>query len=111
MQLLISEVHPFDDGNGRLSRIMMNAELVNAGQFKIIVPSVCRDNYLNGLRLASRDGDFRAYCKTMEQMQAYTASIGWSNYGEVREKIEADHANLTSDEGLPFFNRVLRKLI
>lgn len=110
MHLLISEVHPFDDGNGRLSRIMMNAELVKAGLYKIIIPSVHRDNYLNGLRLASRDHDFRIYCKVLDQAQAYVASIDWQNYGEVREKIEKDQANLTADEGLPVFNRVLQKL-
>ena len=111
MQFMISEVHPFDDGNGRLSRIMMNAELVKVAQYKIIIPSVCRDNYLNGLRLASRDNNFRTFCKTIDQAQAYTASINWLDYGDAREKIEADCANLTSDEGLPFFNRVLRTLI
>lgn len=110
MQFVISEVHPFDDGNGRLSRIMMNVELVKSAQMKMIIPSVCRDNYLSGLRLSSRDQQFRAYCKVMDQAQAYVESIDWSNYAEVREKIETDHANLTSDEGLPFFNRVLRTL-
>ncbi len=29
---LVSEVHPFDDGNGRLARGMMNAELVSQGE-------------------------------------------------------------------------------
>jgi Fic/DOC family protein len=28
----ISEVHPFDDGNGRVARVMMNAELVAGRQ-------------------------------------------------------------------------------
>ncbi|MDQ2994608.1 MAG: Fic family protein [Pseudomonadota bacterium] len=110
MHLLISEVHPFDDGNGRLSRIMMNAELVKAGLYKIIIPTVHRENYLNGLRLASRDHDFRIYCKVLDQAEAYVASINWFNYGEAREKIEHDKANLTDDEGLPEFNRVLRTL-
>ena len=110
MHFLISEIHPFDDGNGRLSRIMMNAELVKAGLYKIIIPSVHRDNYLNGLRLASRDNDFRIYCKVLDQAQAYVASINWRNYGEAREKIERDRANSTSDEGTPQFNRVLREL-
>lgn len=110
MHMLISEVHPFDDGNGRLSRIMLNAELVKAGLYKIIISSAMRDNYLNGLRVASRDYDFRTYCKVLDQSQAYVASINWINYGEVREKIEKDRANLTSDEGLPAFNRVLRNL-
>ncbi len=110
MQFLISEVHPFDDGNGRLSRIMMNAEFVKAALFKIMIPSVHRDNYLNGLRLATRDNNFRYYCKTMDQAQAYTANINWLDYGEAREKIENDDANLHPDEGLPTFNRVLRHL-
>ncbi len=110
MQFLISEVHPFDDGNGRLSRIMMNAELVSAGLFKIIVPTVHRENYLNGLRQASRDQFFLTYCKVLDQAQAYTESVPWLNYADAREKIEADDADKTSDEGLPIFNRVLRQL-
>lgn len=110
MQFLISEVHPFDDGNGRLSRIMMNSELVANENFKIIVPTVCRENYLSGLRLATRDLNFRTYVKFMDQAQAYTASINWLDYGDAREKIELDNAHLTPDEGIPTFNRVFRHL-
>lgn len=40
MMFLVTEVHPFDDGNGRLARLMMNAELVAAGQSRIITPTV-----------------------------------------------------------------------
>ena len=110
IHLLISEVHPFDDGNGRLSRIMMNAELASAGLFKILIPSVHRDNYLNGLRLASRDQDFRIYGRMLDQAQAYTASIDWQDYGAAREKLEKDAATESPDEGLPIFNRALRQL-
>jgi fido (protein-threonine AMPylation protein) len=107
---LISEVHPFNDGNGRLSRIMMNAELVKAGLFKIIMPTVCRENYLGALRRATRDRYFQSYCKVMDQAQAYTESIHWAEYGDSRTKIEFDCANKTPDEGLPIFNRALRLL-
>jgi fido (protein-threonine AMPylation protein) len=110
MHYLVSEVHPFNDGNGRLSRIMMNAELVKAGLIKIIVPTVCRENYLGGLRRASRDQHFHTYCKVIDQLQAYTESISWAGYSEAREKIEFDNANKTPDEGLPIFNRALRTL-
>ena len=51
---LVSDVHPFVDGNGRTSRIMMNAELVSAGQPTIIIPTVFRDDYLQALRALSR---------------------------------------------------------
>lgn len=110
MHFLISEIHPFADGNGRLARLMLNAELVDADLFKIMIPTVHRDNYLNGLRLASRDHVFSTYCKVMDQAQAYTANINWTDYGVAREAIEADKASLPPDEGLPIFNRALRKL-
>ena len=38
MMFLVSEVHPFLDGNGRVARIMMNAELVATGERRLIVP-------------------------------------------------------------------------
>ncbi len=110
MHFLISEVHPFNDGNGRLSRIMLNSELVKAGLYKIIVPTVCRDNYLGGLRRATRDQSFYIYCKVMDQLQAYTESVEWDDYGAAREKIESDNADKLPDEGLPIFNRALRNL-
>jgi len=110
MHYLISEVHPFNDGNGRTARVMLNAELVKENLFKIIMPTVCRDNYLGALRQATRDHYFSSYCKVMDQMQAYTESIHWADYSEARNKIELDYADKTTDEGLPIFNRVLRKL-
>lgn len=51
---LVSDVHPFVDGNGRISRMMMNAELVSVGQSTIIIPTVFRDDYLQSLRALSR---------------------------------------------------------
>ena len=45
MMFMISEVHPFLDGNGRIARVMMNAELVRAEQSRIIVPTVFRGKH------------------------------------------------------------------
>jgi hypothetical protein len=69
-----------------------------------------RENYLNGLRRATRDNFFHTYCKVMDQAQAYTQTIPWEDYPAAREKIEIDQANKTPDEGLPIFNRTLRNL-
>ena len=38
IHFLISEVHPFADGNGRMARVMMNAELVAGDQERIVIP-------------------------------------------------------------------------
>ena len=56
MMFLIAEVHPFADGNGRVARIMMNAELAAAGEERIIVPTVYRANYLSALKALSQTG-------------------------------------------------------
>jgi len=45
----VAEVHPFRDGNGRVARVMTNAELVAAGQARIMVPTVFCDDYCPGL--------------------------------------------------------------
>lgn len=46
---LIAEVHPFNDGNGRISRLCMNAELEAAGQARLIIPTSLRNDYLTVL--------------------------------------------------------------
>jgi fido (protein-threonine AMPylation protein) len=33
----VSEVHPFLDGNGRLARVVMNAELAAARQMRVLI--------------------------------------------------------------------------
>jgi hypothetical protein len=54
MMFLVADVHPFVDGNGRVARIMMNAELLSVGQSTIIIPTVFRDDYLQALRALTR---------------------------------------------------------
>lgn len=107
MHFLIAECHPFDDGNGRMARIMMNAELVATDQYKIIVPTVCRDNYLNGLRQASRHHRFRTTVKVMHQLQQYTTSIDWKDYDDARTTLEDHAADQEPNEGLMRFNKQL----
>ena len=109
MQFLIAECHPFDDGNGRLSRVMMNAELHGSGQYKVIVPTVHRDSYLNGLRNATRNGQFRTLVKVLYQLQCYTASIDWADYGQARDSLEQHCADKLPDEGIAVFNDQLRQ--
>lgn len=54
IMFLISEVHPFGDGNGRICRIMMNAELYGTKNSTIIIPNVYRDDYISALRALTR---------------------------------------------------------
>jgi Fic family protein len=105
MQFIVAECHPFDDGSGRLARIMMNAELVCTEQHKIIAPTVHRDSYMHGLRQATRSGRFRTLTKVFVDLQAYTASIPWEDYDEARATLESHYADRLPDDGVAMFNK------
>lgn len=48
IMFMISEIHPFNDGNGRIARVMMNAELSAAHETKIICVSLLYpDGYIS----------------------------------------------------------------
>jgi hypothetical protein len=84
---------------------MMNAELVCTEQHKIIVPTVHRDSYLNGLRQATRSGRFRTLTKVFADLQAYTGSIPWEDYGDARTTLESHYADRLPDYGVAVFNK------
>jgi Fic/DOC family len=92
MMFLISEVHPFADGNGRAARIMMNAELVAAGESRIIVPTVYRNNYLMALKALSQNRVTGALARVMDFAQRYTAAIDFSEFDRARSILERTHA-------------------
>ncbi|MDF1576757.1 MAG: Fic family protein [Bacteroidales bacterium] len=75
MLFLISEVHPFIDGNGRVARILMNAELVAAGQAKILIPTVYRDDYLGALRKLTRRSLADPYVRMLERIQEFSMTV------------------------------------
>lgn len=107
MHYLVSECHPFDDGNGRIARIMMNAEFVSRDLYKIVIPTVHRDSYLNGLRRATREGRFRMTVKVLHQLQCYCASLDWDDYGQAKSELQEHAADKDPDEGVAIFNRVI----
>ncbi|PKO99085.1 MAG: cell filamentation protein Fic [Bacteroidetes bacterium HGW-Bacteroidetes-8] len=92
MMFICSEVHPFNDGNGRVSRIMMNAELVKGGRTRIIVPTVFREDYLLSLRRLSRNNDPSVYIRVMEKLQLFSTYIIGDNYADVLRFLKESEA-------------------
>ncbi|NQT91513.1 MAG: Fic family protein [Lentisphaerae bacterium] len=80
MMFLVAEVHPFVDGNGRVARLMMNAELVHEGLTRIILPTVFRDDCLVALRALSRSDNPSPIVRAMDRLQDFTARIPMSSY-------------------------------
>ena len=93
----VLRVQPFNDGNGRIARVMMNAELVAAGLRRIIIPTVLRDDYLGALRALSRRGDPAAYLRMLDHAQRFSMSVDFSDFASARRTLEA--ANAFKDPG------------
>ncbi len=94
MMYLVAEVHPFTDGNGRVARVLMNAELSAVGEQRIVIPIVYRDNYLQGLRALSRNGNPRPLIRVLDFAQAYAAAIDWSDLPTAERMLEQTNALL-----------------
>ncbi|MES2106475.1 MAG: Fic family protein [Pseudomonadota bacterium] len=76
---VITEVHPFADGNGRTARLAMNCELSAAGLSRIIVPTVYREDYLLPLKSLSSNKDPSAFLKSMTRVQQWTSAFDYSS--------------------------------
>jgi fido (protein-threonine AMPylation protein) len=98
MMFLVSEVHPFADGNGRVPRIIMNAELVSVEDQKIIIPIVYRNNYLAALKTLTNDHRSIPLIRTLDFGQKFTQSIDWSDYDLAREQLESCNAFMDPNE-------------
>lgn len=94
---LVSEVHPFADGNGRTARIMMNAELQAADEERIVIPTVYRANYLSALRALSRTGRPEPLIRVLDYAQRWTAAIGWGAVPETQRELDACDAFVDPD--------------
>lgn len=98
LMYLIGEVHPFTDGNGRVARVLMNAELSAAGEQRIVIPIVYRDNYLQGLRALSRNGNPQPLVRVLDFAQAYAAAIDWSDLRTAERMLERTNAFVTPED-------------
>ena len=93
VMFVVSEVHPFADGNGRVARVMMNAELSAADAARIVIPSVYRDEYISGLRRASLgDGDIDGLVRVMAHAWRWTAAMPWADRAAAEGQLEATNA-------------------
>ena len=98
MMFLVSEVHPFADGNGRLARIMMNAELVAAGEQRIIIPTIYRANYLSALKAASNRSSMQPVIRALDFAQRFTRAIDWTGFERAAAELDAAHAFMDSND-------------
>lgn len=89
---LVSEVHPFSDGNGRLARLAMNAELSVVKSCRIIVPTLYRETYLDCLRVLTRDHDPEPFVRAMQAIHEWSAAFDYEDLQQVLEQMRRCNA-------------------
>jgi len=64
---------------------MMNAELVKAGQSKIMIPTVYRDDYMGALKKFTKQKKCDTYIKMLLRAQEFSANV----YAEKIDEMQA----------------------
>jgi Fic family protein len=98
MMFLVSEVHPFTDGNGRTARIMMNAELVSGGEERIIIPTVYRSDYLGALKALSLNKFTEPLILALDFAQRWTTAVKWGALDRTTRELESYNAFIKPEE-------------
>lgn len=99
MMFLISEVHPFLDGNGRIARVMMNAEFSSKGLSKIIIPTVYREDYMGAIKKLTRQRESDAYIRMLLRAWEFSSYVYDDNLDHMEEYLKECNAFLTHKEG------------
>jgi len=99
MMFMIAEIHPFTDGNGRISRIMGNAELFKSGLSKIIVPTVYREDYIMSLKKFTNRKEPDTFIRVMDKLQFFSNNIFGNSFDELNDYCKATNAYREPSEG------------
>ncbi|MFT8957578.1 MAG: Fic family protein [Gluconobacter oxydans] len=89
----LTHIHPFIDGNGRVSRAIGNLELIRAGYPPVIFKKKERDQYLQGLSEGDIGGDIRSFIDLVfDRVEGSLTGLELSakkaqNYNPVLQKI------------------------
>ena len=101
---LVAEVHPFDDGNGRLARAVMNAEYLAGDEQRAVIPTISRNDYLRALRRLSRQDRPDLFVTFLDRVRRWTARMDWSSLAVSRALLDQTNAfvdaNDAEDRGL-----------
>lgn len=57
VHIIFVNIHPFADGNGRVTRLLMNLALLQSGYNIVVIPPVVRADYISALQETNKDNN------------------------------------------------------
>ncbi|WP_259460538.1 Fic family protein [Paraburkholderia sp. BL23I1N1] len=89
---LVAEVHPFADGNGRLSRLVMNAELSRRERCRIIIPTLFHPQFVDCLRALTQSGRPEPLITALSRMATWSAGFDYADVASLIASMRSAHA-------------------
>ena len=97
-------IHPFDDGNGRIARLLMNMILIRHGYTVAIIPIQERGRYIDSLEQADKSEDLAEFITYIAECCKYALNLHLkAARGEDIEDVE------DIDKEIALFKRSLQK--
>ena len=97
-------IHPFDDGNGRMARLLMNMILMKHGYTVALIPREERDQYINTLEQTDKSEDLTEFIGYVAACCEYSLNLHLrAARGEDIEEVE------DIDREIALFKRALQK--
>ncbi len=85
LMFVVTEVHPYSDGSGRVARVLMNATLVATGHTRVIVVTGYRDDYLRALKAFSRQAKPGPFIQMLDRAHQFVSELPFHEYDRTVE--------------------------
>ncbi len=84
---VVTEVHPFIDGNGRTARLAMNCMLSAANLSRIVIPTVYREDYLLPLKALSHNEVAEPLLAALGRAQRWSAAFDYVRLARILREV------------------------
>ncbi len=89
---LVSEIHPFTDGNGRLSRLLMNSELSRLGLCRVIIPTLYHPQYVDCAKQLTQQNEPTGYVAAIAKIARWCAQFDYTDVKILTDQLRRTNA-------------------